>query len=401
MNRSDTLIHTMERRTLLAGAASYQRILSANDRPNLGWIGAGGRGRFLAGEFKEIGFQIPAVCDVYQPNLEAGLKLASTGAKGFKDYRRLLDDKSIDAVVVATPDHWHAPMVIDAVHAGKDVYVEKPLCHTIEEGYRMLDAVNQTRRIVQVGTQRRSSPIFIEAKGVMDSGVLGDVRLVTSWWLNNQTALNPAQLQGDLDWKAWLGNSPVRPADATRFFNWYYFYDYSGGLIIGQAAHIFDAILWFMNSKTPIAVTCAGGQLNLKGAEIPDTATVVLEFAENYIANFTLGYKAMRYHISQDQLKQFHGNKARLDVNRESWSLYPESTTPELKASRQHVEMGNFSRATRDHIRNFLECIRTRNQPNATVEKALPTAIALVMTIESLRKGKRVVFDPATRTTGA
>lgn len=391
----------MDRRTLLAGAASYQRILGANDRPNLGLIGAGGRGRFLAGEFKEIGFQISAVCDVYTPNLEAGLKLASTGAKAHKDYRRLLEDKSIDAVVVATPDHWHAQMVIDAVHAGKDVYVEKPLCHTIEEGYRMVDAVRATRRIVQVGTQRRSSPIFLEAKTVIDSGVLGDVRLVTSWWMNHQSSLNPSELKGDLDWKSWLGTSPDHPVDAMRFFNWYYFYDYSGGLIIGQAAHIFDAIQWFMNSKAPVAVTCVGGQVNLKGAEIPDTATVVLEFAENYIANFTLGYKAMRYHSSQDQLKQFHGNKARLDVNREGWWLYPESTTPELKASRQHIEIGNFARATRDHIRNFLDCIRTRNQPNAPVENGLATAIALVMTMESLRKGRRVSFNEKTRQTSA
>ena len=389
----------MDRRTLLAGAASYQRIAGTNDRVNLGLIGAGGRGRFLAGEFKEIGFQIPAVCDVYQPNLEAGLKLASSGAKGHKNYQALLDDKSIDAVVVATPDHWHAQMVIDAVRAGKDVYVEKPLCHTIEEGYRIVDAVKATQRIVQVGTQRRSSPIFQEAKSVIDSGVLGEVRLVTSWWMNHQTSLNPSELKGELDWKAWLGTSPERPVDATRFFNWYYFYDYSGGLIIGQAAHIFDAIQWFMNSKAPLAVTTAGGQLNLKGAEIPDTATVTLEFAENYMANFTLGYKAMRYHSSQDQLKQFHGNKARLDVNREGWWLYPESTTPELKASRQHIEIGNFARATRDHIRNFLDCIRTRNQPNAPVENGLATAIALVMTMESLRKGRRVSFNEKTRQT--
>lgn len=389
----------MNRRTLLAGAASYQRIIGANDRPNVGLIGAGGRGRFLAGEFREIGFQIPAVCDVYQPNLEAGLKVASTGARGVKEYRRLLDDKSLDAVVVATPDHWHAQMVIDAVQAGKDVYVEKPLCHTIAEGDRMVRAVRAAKRIVQVGTQRRSSPIFIEAKSVIDSGVLGQVRLVTSWWMNHQTSLNPAELKGELDWKAWLGTSPQTPVDALRFFNWYYFYDYSGGLIVGQAAHIFDAIQWFMNSRAPVAVTCVGGQLNLKGSEIPDTATVVLEFAENYLANFTLGYKAMRYHSSQDQLKQFHGNKARLDVNREGWSLYPETLTPELKPSRQHTEPGNFARATRDHIRNFLDCIRSRKEPNAPVENGLATAIALVMTMESLRQARRVSFNEKTRQT--
>jgi predicted dehydrogenase len=363
----------------------------------VGLIGAGGRGRFLAGEFREIGFLLPAVCDVYQPNLEAGLGVASTGAKGYGDYRRLLEDKTLDAVIVATPDHWHARMVMDAVAAGKDVYVEKPLCHTIEEGYAMVEVVKRSGRVVQVGTQRRSSPLFQEAKTVIDSGVLGDVRLVTSWWMNHQASLNGSELKGELDWKAWLGSAPQRPMDATRFFNWYYFHDYSGGLIIGQAAHIFDAIQWFMNSQAPLAVTCVGGQLNLKGAEIPDTATVVLEFAENYLANFTLGYKAMKYHPSQDQLKQFHGNKARLDVGRDGWSLYPETNAPEVKASRQHHEPGNFARATRDHIRNFLECIRSRRAPNATVENGLATAIALVMTMESLKLGRKVRFDAAAR----
>src|SRR5688572_29136853 len=174
---------TMNRRTfaLSTGAASYQAIKGANERIRTAIIGAGGRGRYLTGEFKEIGAEMMAVCDMYEPNLEAGLKVANTGAKSFSDYKKLLEDKTIDAVIVATPDHWRARMVIDAVEAGKDVYVEKPMAHAIPEGFDVVNAVRKTKRIVQVGTQRRSSEMFQEAKSIMDSGQLGDIRLVTSY----------------------------------------------------------------------------------------------------------------------------------------------------------------------------------------------------------------------------
>src|SRR5436190_6975817 len=167
----------MQRRTFLVTAAATQsRILGANDRLRAGIVGAGGRGRYLIGQFKEAGTDVGAVCDIYEPNLQAGLKDASTGAKSFRDYRKLLDDKSVEAVIVATPDHWHARMVIDAVEAGKDVYVEKPLAHKIDEGFRIIEAVRRTRRVVQVGMQRRSTPLFIAARQIVEARQLGDVR---------------------------------------------------------------------------------------------------------------------------------------------------------------------------------------------------------------------------------
>lgn len=389
----------MERRSFLVttGLVSTGAVLAAGDRIRVGVIGSGGRGRLLTGEFKEVGAEMAAVCDVYRPNLEAGLKAASTGAKAFTDYRRLLEDKSIEAVIVSTPDHWHARMVIDAVEAGKDVYVEKPLCHTIPEGFDMVDAVRRTKRIVQVGTQRRSAPMFQEAKKIVDSGRLGDIRLVTSWWFNNQAGLSQRKLEGELDWKQWLGSAPAREPDAMRFFNWYYFWDYSGGLLIGQAAHVVDAIQWYMNSPQPLAVTCSGGQVNLPGAEIPETATIIIEYPNNYMATFTLGYKAMRYHPTQDQCKHFHGSKARLDVSREMFRLIPETSSPQLTPEREETRPGSFAAATRDHIRNFLECIRSRKEPNAPVEAGLGTAIVLAMTLDSLRSGRRLKWNAAAR----
>lgn len=388
----------MERRTfLLASAASQARVRGANDRIRAGIIGAGGRGRYLTGQFKELGVEMAGVCDIYEANLQAGLKEANTGAKAFDDYKKLLDDKSFDAVIVATPDHWHARMVIDAVEAGKDVYVEKPMAHKIDEGFAVIDAVRRTKRVVQCGMQRRSAELFLEAKQIMDSGQLGDIRLVTSHWYNNTASLSRKQLQGSLDWKKWLGSAPQRPLDPVRFFNWYYFWDYSGGLLIGQAAHILDCIQWFMNSREPVAVTCTGGRVNLPGAEVPETATIAIEYPENYLATFTLGYKAMRYNQFNDQMQSFNGNKARFDVGRESYALYPESNAIDMQPSVEKKKPGSFNAAAPSHIRNFMECIRSRKDPNAPVEAGQATNIVLCMTMDSLRAGKRLKWNSRLR----
>jgi predicted dehydrogenase len=387
----------MDRRGFLGAAAAFPQLLTASERLRVGLIGAGGRGRLLAAEFKELGAEVAAVCDVYEPHLQAGLKAASSGARAHRDYRRLLEDPSLEAVIVATPDHWHAQMVIDAVEAGKDVYVEKPLAHTIEEGFRIIEAVRRTRRVVQVGTQRRSFDLFQGAKRLADSGMLGPVRLVNSWWLNRVASLRTGKLEGELDWEQWLGPAPKRPFDPVRFFNWYWFWDYSGGLLIGQAAHVIDAIQWFMNSSDPVAVTCAAAAPGIPGAEAPETCTMAVEFPENYLAVFTLGYQAMRYHPFHDQLIQLHGAQGRLDVGREWYAMYPESKVLDLRPSLEMRNPGSFAGATRAHIRNFLDCIRTRQEPNATVEMGQATNIVLCMAMEALRTGRRIRWNPALR----
>ncbi len=381
----------MDRRVFFAAAGAGA--LAASDRLRGAVIGSGGRGRLLTAEFKELGVEMAAVCDVYEPNLQAGLQVASTGAQAYDNYQRLLEDKSIDVVIVATPDHWHARMVIDAVEAGKDVYVEKPLAHTIEEGFRMLEAVRRTGRVVQVGTQRRSFDLFQEVKQIMDSGAVGEVRLVNSWWLNTTPpALSPRPLKGKLDWEQWLGPAPRRPLDPLRFSHWYWFWDYSGGMMVGQAAHVIDAIHWLMNSTYPLAVTCTG-KLSMGGAEVPETTTMAIEHP-GYLAVFTVGYKAMRYATTIDQLKQFHGSKARFDVGRESYALYPEDPKAiDLKPALEKRRPGSFGPATRAHIRNFMECVRSRKDPNATVEMGQSTNVALCMATEALRTGRRIRFD--------
>lgn len=386
----------MNRRTVLAaGAAS---LLPAQERRRGAIIGAGGRGRYLTGEFKEIGVEMAAVCDVYEANLQAGLKVASTGAKPYTNYKKMLEDKSIDVVVVATPDHWHAQMTIDAVEAGKDVYVEKPLAHTIEDGFRMVEATRRTGRIVQVGTQRRSYGLFQEAKRIMDSRVCGSVKLVNSWWLNNTSSFRKASLNGKLDWSQWLGSAPKRELSEERFFNWYWFWDYSGGLLIGQAAHVIDAIHWLMNSTYPLTVVASGIRPSIVGAEVPETCMMSIEYPEGYLANFTLGYQAMRYAMVNDQMKQFHGDRARFDVGRESYALYKEDPkAAELKADPDVRRPGTFVPASRTHIRNFLECVKSRKEPNATVEMGQSTNIVLCMAMESLKSNRKMRWNPAAR----
>jgi predicted dehydrogenase len=379
----------------LASALAAQ--MAAQGPVRVGVIGAGGRGRYHIDQYKEVGAQVAAVCDIYEPNLQRGLAAANTGAASFTDYRKLLEDKSLQAVVIATPDHWHARMAIDAVEAGKDVYLEKPLAHTIDDGFKIVEAVRRTRRILQVGTQRRSADLFREARQLALPSELGDIRLVTSIWLNNQTSLAAKPLEGALDWKQWLGSAPDRPVDATRFFNWYYFWDYSGGLLVGQAAHIVDAIHWFMGSGEPLAVTCTGGRTNLAGAEVPDTACLVIEYPQNYLATFTLGYKAMHYNPFNDQMVQFHGSKARLDLGRESYALIKESNAVELRPTVEKKQPGSFELATRAHIRNFLECVRTRQEPNAPAEAGQATNIVLCLAMESMRTGKRLRWNAARR----
>ncbi len=371
---------------------------SSTDPIRVGVIGSGGRGTYLTAEFKEVGARVDGVCDVYEPNLQRGLAAASSGARGYVDYQELLGNPSVDAVIIATPDHWHARMLIDAVKAGKDVYIEKPLSHTIPDGFAMVEAVRASKCIVQVGTQRRSSPLFQEEKAIIDSGELGDVRLVTSQWLNYRDGLSTAKLKGKIDWKRWLGPAPAREVDDSRFYNWLFYEDYSHGLLVGQAAHIVDCIQWFMNAGAPLAVTCTANKINQRGAETPETASMAIEFPENFLAVFTLGYQAMRYHFSQDQIKQFHGSKARFDVMREGYALYPQSSRRIEKPRIEKLELGSFEAASRAHIRNFLECVRSRREPNSPVETGLNTSIALSMWFESFRTGRRIRWNAATRT---
>ena len=383
----------------LAGLAPAT--LRAQDKPEtlgLGLIGSGGRGQTLVRHFlKQPHVEFHAVCDVYEPNLKAGLQATSPTSSGHSDYRELLDRKDVAAVIVATPDHWHARMTVDALEAGKDVYVEKPLGHTVEDGFRVVDAVKRTGRLVQVGTQRRSYPLFQDGKKVFAEAGLGAIKLVSGWWFNQQAGLSSGSIDGKLDWERWLGSAPKREQDGLRFRNWYYFWDYSGGLMVGQLAHVIDAIIWFMGSSYPLTVTASNGRPHLAGAEVPETTHVAIEYPEDYLVSFNVAYQTMRYPTPRDQLIQYHGLKARFDIGRESFALHRESMERETPPAVEKTAFGTFTAATDAHTANFLDCVRTRKTPNAPAEAGHHVNVALCMAMESLRSGRRVRWNAEKR----
>ncbi len=385
---------TMNRRNFFLTSGT---VLAASAAPSeqirLGLIGAGGRGRYVMQTMlKEPGVVPVAICDVYEPNLEKALSEAGNRAKAYRRYKELLAAKDIDAVLIATPEHWHHQMLLDAIAAGKDVYVEKPLCQTPEQGAELVVAVKKSKSVVQVGTQRRSYDLYLNAQRVMRAGTLGTVRMVRSWWLNSQ--LNPpgGKLEGPLDWEQWQGPAKSHALDPARFHNWRSYFDYSGGILADQGAHVFDGIHMLMNAGYPTSVIASGGRIHRPGVDTPDTVTVIAEYPQDFMAVFSINYAAMRYKSVNDQLNQFDGDKARMDVGRENFAVYMRGSE---ETAAMQGKSGGMSKATADHVRNFLECVRTRATPTATVESGFQAVLITQLANLSMRQNRRIRWNTA------
>lgn len=382
----------MERRTFLIASAAALPV-RAEDEIAVGLIGSGGRGRYVMTLMgKQPGVALTGVCDVYEPNLEAGLSAAGSRARQYRDYKRLLDNKQIKAVIIGTPEHWHAQMTIDAMAAGKDVYVEKPLCHSPEEGRRLVLAARESKSVVQVGVQRRSYDLYLKAREVVASGALGTVRMVRSWWLNtNLQSSRTPQFKGPIDWEQWQGPAKNRtPPDPARFSDWRSFSDYSGGLVADQGTHVFDGIHMLMGAGYPTAVTAAAGPVLRAGVDTPQTFIVNAEYGDDFLATFTLNYAAMRYKLVNDQLNSLDGDKARLDVGRQNYNLYKQGAEDTAAMS---GSSGGMEKATLDHIQNFLECVRSRATPRAPIEIGLQATLVPQLASLSVRQGRRIKWN--------
>jgi len=382
----------MNRRSFLIGTSGAMWAQAApSDQLNVGVIGPGGRGRFLMERFaRDASVRLTAVCDVYEPNLEAGLSLAKGGAKAYRHYKELLSDKNVDIVIIATPEHWHHQMLLDALAAGKDVYVEKPLCHTPEQGVELMHAVRNSDRIVQVGMQRRSYPLYLKARDVCAAGTLGNVRLVRTWWINNSLGGGTdKKLEGPLDWEQWQGPAPRHAMDLDRFRNWRNYRDYAGGIVADQGAHIYDGIHLIRGVGFPIAVNASAGKVHSAEGDTPETVVVAAEYPEDFLGVFTINYAGMHYPGRMDQLNQFDGDEARMDVGREFLSVYKQAA-PETAAI---TATGSFDMASDAHIQNFLECVRTRREPNGTVEQGFQAALLIHLANLSLQTGRRVKWN--------
>jgi len=384
---------------LVAGTRAAAAILQptgANNRIRIGVIGTGGRARGLMTLLKRLpDNDMVAVCDVYEPRLLQAAEIAGAAASKTAEYRRILDDRSIDAVVIGAPDHWHKTIALDAVAAGKDVYVEKPVSHSIAEGVEMVTAIEASKQIVQTGTQQRSWDHFILGKQIVDSGRLGQITFVHTYWYQHATAGPYAPVSMDkLDWKRWLGSAPDRAFAPERFYQWRHFWDYGGGCITDLMTHWIDVVHWYMNVDAPASAVATGRNYNIKLWEAPDTVNATLEFPKNFLAAYLGTYVSK----VDDGGLEFRGDKGTLKVDRARLAFYRDDAayaagtlTPE-----PDIYVRSSGDGTLTHLQNWLDCVRSRKTPNAPIRVGHAAARTSHIANQALRAGRPVQWNPAT-----
>jgi predicted dehydrogenase len=380
-------------KTAALTAVSYNRILGANDRIRIGGIGTGGRCQYLLSLLnKGVGSQIVAVCDVYEPRRQEARDKVAPEAREFTDYLKLLEQPDIDAVVIGAPDHWHVRMAIDAMRAGKDVYVEKPVTHRIEEGEPLLQAVAESKRVVQTGMQQRSWPHFQQAREIVAGGGIGQVTLIRTYWYQNYLQGRRDQPRpidaSKLDWKMFLGSAPDQPFDAERFRNWRWFWDFGGGSLTDLFLHWVDVVHWCMSSDTPIDAQAMGANYVIPEFQWPDTVNAAFHYPGNFMVNFDC---SLMGYLEGGGLV-FRGTKALMRLHRNGFAIYPEQRKyaefPDLKDVAQEVQSAHDG--TIEHMQNFLDCIRSRNTPNAPAAVGVAAARAGHLGNQALRSGQTV-----------
>jgi predicted dehydrogenase len=407
-------------------ALSFKRVLGANDRVRLALIGCGGRGRDVAGLMRQApGAEYVAACDVYEPNARAAKEWAGATARQFSDFRRVLEQKDIDAVHVATPDHWHAAITVLACQAGKDVYVEKPLAHNVREGRQMVEAARRYKRVVQTGTQQRSAPHYREVERIVQSGELGEVRFVRVWNYSNLTPngigkVPDAPVPAGLDWEMYLGPAPQRPFNRSRFlstFRW--FWDYAGGTITDFGTHRFDTVQQIMHVTAPKTVSASGARFTLKdNGEMPDVMQATYEYdgfvlsyeAVNLNAHGLGGrapgfqYYGMRGTEDRPHGEAYYGTNGALFCDRIGFEIYPEPAKPAqtrkersqpVEAYRMATKRVQAEDATGLHTANFIECVRSRKAPNAEVEIGHRSTTVPHLGNIAYKVGRKLVWDAA------
>ncbi|MFO0877370.1 MAG: Gfo/Idh/MocA family oxidoreductase [Gemmataceae bacterium] len=391
---------TTSRRSFLAASAaavptlavpSLVRARNAGEALRVGAIGTGGRCRQLMttlGRMKDV--QITAVSDIWDVHLAAGKKLADPRANVFKNYHDLLARKDIDAVVIGAPDHWHVPMTVDAVAAGKHVYVEKPLTHDLAEGKKVIDAVKRSGKVVQVGTQQRSMPHIVEAKKLVEAGRLGRILKVRMSWNRNtdrirrfKTGVNP----GEVNWKAFLGSAREQPFDDYRFRNWRWFWDFGGGLFTDLMVHWIDVAHWMVGVDHPVRAVAVGEHVASQGVwETPDTVQTLLTYRGGVQMHFEGTFSNARAGAMMELL----GTDATLYVDRGRFELAPERGRG--KPEEQVLGTGPKGKDFYDkpdgeylHLENWVQAIRTGKAPSAPVEAGVSAASAAHLANQALR----------------
>ncbi len=371
-------------------AASYARVQGANDRIQIGVIGCGGRGVYIMKLFQGAGgTAITALCDVYAARIDQARQHAPD-ARSFGDHRALLDSRTLDAVIIATPDHWHAGTAIDAMEAGKDVYIEKPLTLRIEEGPQIVRAARVNERVCQVGMQQRSGPHYIQAKNeIIGAGKLGKITWVQTVWhtgVGGSGRSITREKPSNLDWARYLGPVKWREWHPPQYFQYRHYLDFGGGKITDFFCHWVDVVHMCMDRDDPVTAVAAGGVYASKdGRDAPDTIHVALEYAGGYTVTFesATGSGLPPYGIT------FYGTEGRLFIDRGRY----EFQSAEKGAS--PVVVRTKGEITVPHVANFLECCRTRQRPNGDVYLGHRSAMASHLGNIAYMQQRRIRFDPA------
>ena len=403
---------------VLAAAPAALPALGANDKTTVGWVGTGSRGNYVMDMmYKALGktVEVTAVCDTYKGNLAKGKdRVQTTGGntpKTFVDYRDILKDPSIDVVFITTPEHLHHDMVIAALAAGKNIYLEKPIAHTIEEGWDIVRAAKKSGKIVQVGTQNRSNSLYIKAKEMFAQGMIGDIHYVRAFWYRNSLNDNPAWRyaipddadESNTDFNRFLGTAKKRPFDKGRYYQWRLYWDYSGGISTDLLVHQTDITNFVVGKTVPTSCMASGGIYRWTEAnddrEVPDTLSAIYDYADKFHINYSCYFGNEQYGYGE----QFCGNEGTIEVlNRQVLNFYTEKfrgKAPAPIAARKEFTTnlpGNDNNAVQAHVKNFIDAVRGEGKVIAPPEVGQQAAIGGHMATLSLRNNKKVLWDAKT-----
>ena len=415
MDRRDFLKTTATAAVLAGPAAIAAR--GANDKINIGWIGVGTRGNAGIDWLKKAApdtVTITAICDTFQGYLARGKDRVQTiwgnTPATYENYHDLLATSSIDAVFIMTPEHLHHDMAIAALRAGKHVYLEKPLAHTIEEGFDIVREWKKSGKIVQVGTQNRSSSLYKKAKEMVKQGMIGDVHFVRAFWYRNSTDDNPAwryaipkdASEQNTDWPKFLGPAPQRAWDPHRYYQWRLYWDYSGGISTDLLVHQTDIVNFMLDRTVPQSCMASGGIYRWTGADddrdTPDTFSAIYEYPGKLQINYSSYFGNDQYGYGE----QLCGNEGTIEVlNRKDLYFTPQllgGKAPDRVKARQLVHLngpGDFGEqdGAINHFRNWVEAIRGNEQVIASPEVGQQAAISGHMATLSFKNNRKILWD--------
>jgi predicted dehydrogenase len=369
-------------------ALASTRVLGANDTLRVGVIGAGRRMRNLLDAADLVGpYQIVAVSDVYGPNRDAVKERSNGGATTHLDYHEVLL-RDIDAVFIASPDHWHVRMAVDALAAGKDVYLEKPVTHTLEEGPILTRAVRSGKQILQCGMQQRSWTHFRDAVNMIQGGSLGHIPQVrTYWWQNYKRNWAPKPVdEQSLDWKMWLGSVPDQPFSLDKFDQWRWYWNFGGGALTDLFTHWIDVVHWAMKADQPSQAFTLADKYIFQQWDCPDTIQAAFRYP-----GFDVVYEGMMNSSIDDGGIEFRGTDATLKINRGGFTIYREGAE---KGQNPVLTETSFKDGTITHMENFFDCVKTRKEPNAPVEAGVAAARAGHLGNLAYHRGGLITWPP-------